>query len=479
MEIKVKFGILSLGIILIQSVLKLSGVIITGSLSFLSETVDTFIDILFVSITLYSLHQSEKPADLEHMYGHGKIDSISVLIQGIVLVSIYVFLIYNTIQIILLGKYLIRNPGLGLIILIISFAINIIFSRILIFQGKKQKSLTLEIQGLNLFQDSMRAFLVFFSFLLVYFDIDFIDPILSIILSVWIIIGAFKLAKKGIKELSDTNPISLITLEGIRKELFLLEHVIGVHELKTRVSGKTLFLEIHLSVEDHISVVHANEIIKSIRSMSDKIFLFYEVECIVEMNPMASEKSIGEGLINLILSMKSEFPEIINTKDLNIYSFENMYFISLVVIIDDNLSLEEAHQICTNFEIELKQQASYISRVITHIEGQPHKEKLSSNQIKCADVGTDMMDHIHQVVEGILKSHPQVKGYHGLKVWTALDKYNLEIHIFFHGALNISQIHNYITELERSFRQQLEIENLDSIFLHSEPIRAGKKGILF
>ncbi len=106
----------------------------------------------------------------------------------------------------------------------------------------------------------------------------FVDPFLSILLSGWIIVGAFKLTKKGIKELTDTNPINSIIMENLRSDIFKLEHVIGVHDLKIRVSSKILFLEVHISVEDHISVVHANEIIKSVRSMSQKVFLMYEVE---------------------------------------------------------------------------------------------------------------------------------------------------------------------------------------------------------
>jgi len=77
MDIKLKYAIFTLGIILFQSTLKVIGVLLTGSLSFLSETADTLIDILFVSITLYSLYYSQKPADYDHMYGHSKIDSIS------------------------------------------------------------------------------------------------------------------------------------------------------------------------------------------------------------------------------------------------------------------------------------------------------------------------------------------------------------------------------------------------------------------
>ncbi|MFX1343755.1 MAG: cation diffusion facilitator family transporter [Promethearchaeota archaeon] len=479
MDIKIKFGILSLIIILFQSSIKLFGVLLTGSLSFLSETADTLTDILFVSITLYSLHTSQKPADYEHMYGHSKIDSISGLIQGIILMNIYVILIYNAIQVIIAGRYKVLNPEFGLIILIISFIVNLIFSRILISKGKQQKSLTMEIQGLNLFQDSMRAIIVILSFILASFNIIFLDPILSILLSCWIITGAFKLAKEGVKELTDTNPVSTIVVEELRQEIFALEHVVGVHDIKMRVSGKIMFLEVHLSVEDHITIVHANEITTSIRNMSKKFFPIYEVECIVEMNPLSSEKSIGEGLINLIYSMKSVYPDIKTFKDLNLFRLEDEYFISIKVIVNETLSLLDAHKISSDFELDIKKQAPYLSRVITHIESQAVSEELSPDQIKCEDVGPEMLAQINEVVERVLKRHPQVKGYHGLEFWATLDSCILEIHIFFDGSLNISQTHNYISELEINLKEELGIDNLDTIILHSEPIEGRTNGIKF
>ncbi|MHA2088309.1 MAG: cation transporter dimerization domain-containing protein, partial [Promethearchaeota archaeon] len=353
------------------------------------------------------------------------------------------------------------------------------FSRVLISKGRQQKSLTMEIQGLNLFQDSMRAIIVFLSFIFAYFNIIFLDPILSIVLSVWIIFGAIKLTRGGVKELTDTNPVSSIVIENLRTEIFALEHVVGVHDLKVRVSGKTLFLEVHLSVEDHISIVHANEITKSIRNLSSKVFPLYQVECIVEMNPLASEKSIGEGLINLIYSMKSEYPNIINFRDLNIFRLEDKYFISLIVVVNDSLSLIKAHNICTEFEHEIKKQAPYISRVITHIEGQMHSESLLANQIKCADVGAEMLAQIEEVVEDVLKKHPYVKGYHGLEFWATLDYCILELHIFFDGSLNVSQTHDYTSEIEISIRDALGIDNLDSILLHSEPMEDRTDGVIF
>ncbi|MFX1312035.1 MAG: cation diffusion facilitator family transporter [Promethearchaeota archaeon] len=479
MDIKIKYGLLTLFIVLFQSTIKIFGVLITGSLSFLSETADTLTDILFVSITLYSLYYSQKPADYEHMYGHTKLDSVSGLIQGIILMNIYVVLIYNAIRTIIAGNFQIINPELGLLFLIISFIVNLIFSRILISKGRSQKSLTIEIQGLNLFQDSMRAIVVFISFIFAYFDIIFIDSIFSILLSIWIIFGAFKLAKVGIQELIDTNPINSLIIEELRQKIFLLEHVIGVIDIKIRTSGKILFLEVFVLVEDHISIVHANEIIKSIRNMSQKKFPLYEVECIVEMNPIASEESIGEGLINLIFSMKSEYPNIINFKDLNVFRIKNEYFLSLVMIVDETLSLTEAHSLCSHFEDDLKKQAPLISRVVTHIEGQPYSQVLIPDQIKCTDVGEEMIEQIREEVEEVLKAHPQVKGYHGLEFWAAFDYCILEVHVFFDGSLNISQTHDYITELENLIREKLGIDNLDSILLHSEPIEDNKEGVIF
>ncbi|MFX1350528.1 MAG: cation diffusion facilitator family transporter, partial [Promethearchaeota archaeon] len=455
------------------------GVLITGSLSFLSETADTLIDILFVSITLYSLYYSQKPADYEHMYGHSKIDSISGLLQGVILMNIYIILIYNAIQVLITHRFDVANPEIGLIILIISFFINFVFSRILISKGRQQRSITMEIQGLNLFQDSMRAIIVLLSFIFAYFNVIFLDPIFSMVLSVWIIIGALKLAREGVKELTDTNPISYIIIEELRQKIFALEHVIGVHDIKIRTSGKVLFLEVNLSVEDHISIVHANEITKSIRSMSKKLFPIYEVECIVEMNPVASEESIGEGLINLIFSMKTEYPKILDFKDLNVFRIKNEYFISLIVIVDENLSLTEAHNLCTQFEVEMKNQAPLISRIITHIESRHRSEILIPNQVKCVDVGPDMIQQISEEVEEVLRSNPHVKGYHGLEFWATLDYCILEIHVFFDGSLNISQTHDYISKIEADIREKLGIDNLETIFLHSEPVEIQKSGVIF
>ncbi|MBA7692979.1 Ferrous-iron efflux pump FieF [subsurface metagenome] len=431
MDDKIKFGLLTLLVILFQSVLKLYGVIITGSLSFLSETVDTFVDIVFVSITLYSLSKSQKPPDIDHMFGHSKIDPIGALVQGIVLINLYILLIINAILIINTGTYSLANPVIGLQLLLISFSVNFIFSRYLILQGRRRKSLSLEIQGLNLFQDSLRAILIMISFLFALFGIIYLDPFFSIALSIFIIIGAIRLVKKGINDLTDTNPISILIIEEIRQNIFNLEHVNEIEDLKIRASGPNLFLEAHLSVEDHISVIHAHDITKSIRN-----------------------------------------------KDLNILRIEDKYFLSMIIVVKENLTLKDAHEVSTKFEKNLKDQAKNMSRIITHIEGAYYIDRLSPKQFSCTPLNSDEMKSLTNKIEIILKGHSQVRGYHGLECWTSLDYCVIEVHVFFDGSLNISQVHEYTSDLEKKIKD-LNVKNLQEVILHSEPSEGRTDGILF
>ncbi len=479
MNIKIKYGILALFVIIFQSIIKIIAIIITGSLSVLSEAVDTIIDIFFISLVLSSIYQGQKPPDYEHMYGHQKIDSVGGLIQGIILINIYILLIFNATQVLINSSFQINNPGTGFYLIIISFLVNIIFSRVLIWQGRKNQSISLEVQGLNLFQDSLRAIIILISlFIATFLKIKYLDPIFSIIISIWVVFSAAKLSYHGIKHLIDVNPVNAIILEELRLNIFHLEYVNGVQDLRVRASGNKLFFEIYLSVEDHISVAYARKITNSIRTMNKKYFPNYEVETIVEMNPLSGESNIGENLINMLHSMRAEYPNIIDIKDLNIFSLENKFFISLTIMMEENLLLRNAHEICTIFENELKSQAPSIYRIITHIEAGQNSRKLIQHTIQ-KEFSKQEKTQLKKEVENILKKNKNIKGYHGFELWNIMDFCVLELHVFLDGDLKISSVHKYIEELEQELKENLNMINIQEIIIHSEPKEGRSDGVIF
>lgn len=472
MDIKIKFGIISLVVIIFQSILKIYGILLTGSLSFLSETIDTIVDIGFASLTLYSVYISMKPADYEHMYGHSKVDPVGAMIQGIILMNLYGFLIFNAIQVLIKGQYTVNNPDSGLVILMISFLINIIFSRIIIWQAKKNKSLTLEIQGLNMFQDSLRAVIVFISFLFILFGITFLDIIFSIILSIWIIIGAFKLTREGIRELIDVNPFSELMVENLRVRIFNLGNVKAVHEVKLRASGSQLFIDVRLSVMDKISMVKAYEITKKIRALGEELFPKYEVETLIEMNPLSEDSSSKENLFDLIDKILQQIPELLKIIDLNLFSIKNHRNLSATIVVDNSLTLEQAHDACSNFEKILKEKSPDLDRIITHIEPQRAFSRSLPEESICYEIDDDTIKLIKEMVEEVLRKEKfNLKGFHNFEFWGAENFCMIELHVFFDGKMNISEVHNLVSKIEFEIREKLQIQNLRQILLHSEPLK--------
>ncbi len=479
MEEKFKFGLYALIVIIFQSILKITGVLLTHSLSFLSETMDTITDIFFVSLTLVALKKSDKPPDFEHMYGHSKIDSIGALIQGIVLTNLYVLLIYNSIFTFLSGKYFVENAELGLEFLIVSFLVNIIFSRYLIWQGKKRKSLSLQIQGMNLFQDSMRAIIVMISFIFILFGIFAMDIFFSIIISGIIIAQSIKLIKKGIDELIDINPIDSKILLELKKDIFSIDHVNGVKEVKARASGSKLYLDIKINVEDHISIIHANRIMHIIKDLTENYFPEYEIEHLIEMYPIMSESSLGESLINLISSLKMDYSEILEIKDISLLSFQEKIILSMILVLNEELTLKQAHIICTRFENELKEQVPQITRIISHIEAKSKIPFENYGEIKCNEISQEDLNSIKNIIESCLKQNNFVKGYHGLECWESIEYWIIELHVFLDDDLNISLVHSIITELEELIKINLKEKKIKDVLIHTEPITGRSDGIFF
>ena len=147
-------------------------------------------------------------------------------------------------------------------------------------------------------------------------------------------------------------------------------------------------------------------------------------------------------------------------------------------MVNETLSLNAAHHVCSEFEQELTEQAPFLSRIITHIEGIPIIHQTPKGLTTCESVSPEEFEKVKLEVEKILRRHDKVKGYHALEFWAAVERCILEVHAFFDGSLNISQVHVYTSELEQQITD-LKIENLQEIIIHAEPVEDQHEGVLF
>ncbi|MHA1732479.1 MAG: cation diffusion facilitator family transporter [Promethearchaeota archaeon] len=479
METRLKFAVLSLAVVVFQSMLKLYGALVTRSMSFLSETLDTLTDIGFTSITIYTIVQAAKPPDMEHMFGHEKVEAIGGILQGVILLNLYGFLLVNAIRVILLSGYAVIRPELGIELLVISLSVNLVFSRILIWQGRKTGSVAIKMQGLNLFGDSIRTLFVISSFIFAIFGVFVVDPVLSILISIWICRGAVSAVREGIQDLLDTNPLDPITLMELQEAILQLDHVNGVQDILTRGSGRELFLEITLMVEDHISVVHANEITTAINVIGRRILpSTYSLNFAVTMNPVAGESSLAEKIFNLVQVMAHEHEGIHRVKDINTYEMNEEFFVTLTIVVVPRYTLNEAHAICSRFESELYERAPKIKRITSHIEEDVDSLELEAKNLSRGPLPQGDRVLIESQVVDVLKGETSILGYHWLNFWRVGGELGLEVHLFFDGSSKIAAIHKLLTLVEEKIRQRLAPRPVRTILLHPEPVAGRSEGCL-
>jgi divalent metal cation (Fe/Co/Zn/Cd) transporter len=177
--------------------------------------------------------------------------------------------------------------------------------------------------------------------------------------------------------------------------------------------------------------------------------------------------------------MKSEYHEIIDVRNLNVFRIEDKYFIAMTMNVDETLTLKQAHDTCTAFENELKQQVPQLDRITTHLESESKEKIIITPDIECVNIDNVTMNEMKRVIKEVLRSHSYVKGFHGFEFWATTNACVLELHVFFQGELNITQIHEYTTDLEREIKDNLKIDNLQEIILHSEPLEGRKDGTIF
>ena len=258
-------------------IMKLIVGIITGSVSIISEAIHSTMDLLASLIAFISVKISDKPADFDHPYGHGKVENISGVIEALLILSASVLIIIKAIN-------KIRNPekigsiGIGFLVMFVSAGINYIVSRKIYKVAKQEDSMALEADALHLKADVYTSLGVGTGLLLIWLTgLHYLDPIVAIIVAIFILKEAFELLKSAFNPLLDATlskkEISIIEGEiNEHKEIFC-----NFHNLRTRKSGKTKYIDLHLVVPENMYIKDAHNICDAIENGIEETLKFTEV----------------------------------------------------------------------------------------------------------------------------------------------------------------------------------------------------------
>jgi cation diffusion facilitator family transporter len=253
-KIKVRAAIISLVTGLAMFAIKMGAYLLTGSAAIFSDAAESVVHILATGMALYSIILSSKPADESHLYGHGNVEYFSAGIEGILIISAALFIIYESANDIMYGSAL-RRLDLGIIIILAAGIINLLLGYFLIRTGKETNSLTLIADGKHVLTDSYTSFGVLIGVTLVLITgYVILDPLFAIAVALNIMFTGYGLVRESVKGLmQETNTEVLDKIvDHLRKQK--KDYWIDIHELRFWQSGGKLFIDFHLIMPYYFSI---------------------------------------------------------------------------------------------------------------------------------------------------------------------------------------------------------------------------------
>ncbi len=261
---KKKVALLSVFAAIFLTGFKFTVGILTGSLGILSEALHSGLDFFAAIITYFSVRVSDKPADKQHNFGHGKVENFSALVETFLLLITCVWIVYEAISRLVTGSTHIEVNSWSYIVVISSIIIDFWRSRALSRVAKKYNSSALEADALHFSTDIWSSSVVLLGLICANFGYFFADAVAALGVAVVVLLISYRLGKKAVDVLLDTAPEETILL--VKQTLAEFSEVKDAHSLKIRTAGADTFVKVNVHLDPELSLRQVHEICDKIEN---------------------------------------------------------------------------------------------------------------------------------------------------------------------------------------------------------------------
>lgn len=273
--------------------------IVTGSLGILSEALHSALDLVAALITYFSVRISDKPADEDHNFGHGKVENLSAFIETILLLVTCVWIIYEGITRLVSGDTHIEVTVWSFAVVILSIAIDFTRSRALYKVAKKHNSQALEADALHFATDIWSSAVVLLGLVCAKFGFFFADSIAALAVALIVLGVSYKLGRRAIDVLLDRAPKELF--DEVAVLLDQQKEVECYHDLKVRVAGADTFINVTIHLHPELSLTQAHAISHKVEEYLSSSISRCEVQ--IHYEPHEAEVSTKKSEIHELSNM--------------------------------------------------------------------------------------------------------------------------------------------------------------------------------
>lgn len=420
----------------------------SNSLALITDSVHAVLDSIVTAILLVAARWATKPADSEHTYGHGKIETLGSFIGGIIILIIAAFFIYESISRLQEPKPGVLPGMLAIGAAVYTICADVFRMAILGKALKKTDGSTIRVDYYHAFMDMGSTSVALVGIILVMVGFYQGDFIAALILGGVLAILSLKLIHNAGLELTDAVPASMV--RKVHDVVSGTEGVMKTESVQMRRSGSDIFAEVTISLSGASSFEEAHKISANVeKNIKDTIA---NSKVTVHFEPTWKDVPVDYIINNISSSVKG----VKGIHNISSSETENGLFISLHVMVDRNMSLEEAHNVSDEIEEQIKKAVTNVNHITIHLE--PYVSVAQS--IPVEDIT------IEEQVTNMIKQYPKIKKIGRVITLQLQDIFKVDIDCSFEKNLTIEEVHDIVSEIENKIKNQ--IKNA-IVTIHPEP----------
>jgi len=433
--------------------------IFTGSIGLISEGIHSFTDFIATSITWLAVRISDKPADDDHHFGHGKVENLAALFEVLLLLGAAGWIVYEAGKSLLGEAHEIVAAPVVIAVLLISIVVDFFRVRALNRVAKATDSAALEADALHFFSDMLASAVVLLGMVFVMLGFNRADAIAALIVVCFIVVAAVKLGKRSFDSLMDTAPAG--AKEEIDALLQSFPAILATENIRIRNAGAMLFIEVTVAVCRTLPLERINALKKSIAERLERQYA--NAEATVIANPQTRS---DEDMATRIRVIAANHGAVV--QNLALQQLPERMSISLDLAVPASASVAQAHDIASEIETLLREAIGEETEIETHLEPQTH------HWVASEDVAPEELAHIRQILHVAVENGEMVQDVHNIRARKTANGIIVNFHCRVSPAASIVSAHAAVDSIERQLRALYP--SISRAVGHVEPIKP-KPGI--
>ena len=427
--------------------------LLTGSLAILSEAGHSLIDLSATVLTYFAVRLSGKPADKEHQYGHGKVESVTALAETALLFLLSAIVIWEAAQRLIGAQaHAVEATVAAFAIIACSIVVDFFRARTLRRVAAETSSEALEADALHFGSDMWSSVAVLVGLCGVALGYSWADATAAIVVAVFICVAGWRLGRRTIDTLTDTAP------EGVSERVTAIARqvpgVVSVERVRARPAGAVLFVDLAVGVSrtlplDRVSAIK-DRLTRAIRAELPR------AEVTITTEPRALDDETVRERVMMIARNRG-----LAIHHVAVQAIEGRLAVSVDLEVEGTMALNAAHEVASGLEEAMREELGPDVEVETHIEPLP------ADVLPGRDASAARIAEVREALAALAAEIADLGEVHDVRVRETRDGEIVNFHCQVDPALSVGAVHDAVDALERRLRRRFPL--IQRVIGHAEP----------